>query len=284
MSETTRPAQDDPLIPFHGGVAIVTGAANGLGAELARQAALADMRVVLADIHEADLKLRSEEIRQSGGECLAIPTDVTDQASVEALAQITQETYGAVRLLINNAGVETLGRTWDIPALTWGNTISVNMLGPVHAVRAFMPGLIAAGQRAFIANVCSIGSLISSPIQSAYISSKHGLLGFTECLDLDIRDEGLPISVCAVLPGPVKTGIFDVASKTEGDSVEAHKRQMSMMLEQTGMPVKEAAAAILAGIASGAFWVSSHPDQLRWAAQRRGAMLSELIRPEAPSV
>jgi NADP-dependent 3-hydroxy acid dehydrogenase YdfG len=135
-----------------GGVAVITGAGSGIGEGLARHAAEIGMTVVLADIAKDRIDKVAADIVAEKGKALAVPTDVSKPEALEALADAAYNAFGEVRLLINNAGIETLGYTWEIPAATWDKTLGININGVVHGVRAFVPRMIAAGKPAFIAN------------------------------------------------------------------------------------------------------------------------------------
>ncbi len=266
-----------------GGVAVVTGAGSGIGEGLARHAAELGMKVVLADIATDRIDAVAEDIRSAGGEALAVTTDVSEPEALDRLAARTHETFGDVRLLVNNAGIETLGFAWELSAATWDRTLRINIHGAIHGVRAFAPRMLASGQRAFIANTASIGGLGMMPIQTSYILSKHAMISFSECLYLEMQVKKAPIQVSAILPGPVATRIF-ADSETGADPVNAHHRQAMMsMLEAQGMTGYEAAQKILPQIAAGQFWVSTHPEITAQFAQQRAAHLSALATPNLPA-
>jgi NAD(P)-dependent dehydrogenase (short-subunit alcohol dehydrogenase family) len=265
---------------FTDGVAVITGSGSGIGEALARTAAASGMTVVLADIDAGRIDRISAEINGAGGLALAIPTDVADPAALDRLAAHTHETFGDVRLLVNNAGVETVGLIWDIPAELWDRTFRINVLGVVNGVRAFAPRMLECGRPAHIANVASVGGLSIFPVETAYISSKHAVLSFTEGLYLEMLMQQKPIHVSAVMPGPVSTGIFDDA-KGAGSAQNRHRAMMQDMLAD-GMQPMEAARMILAGIARGDFWVSTHPDLTLRTARMRADYLSRLALPDLP--
>jgi len=118
-----------------------------------------------------------------------------DPAALDHLAEVTYEHFGEVRLLINNAGIEALGFTWELSAEQWNRVIDINVLGVIHGVRAFAGRMVAAGKPAFISNVSSIGGLSMMPVQTPYILSKHAVLSFSECLYLEMKQAQAPIRV-----------------------------------------------------------------------------------------
>jgi NAD(P)-dependent dehydrogenase (short-subunit alcohol dehydrogenase family) len=263
-----------------GGVAVITGAAGGIGEGLARVAAEFGMRLVLADIAVDRLHHVTDELTATGSEVIGVKTDVRDPAALDHLADAAYEHFGEVTLLINNAGIEALGFTWELSAEQWNRVIEINVLGVIHGVRAFAGRMIAAGKPAFISNVSSIGGLSMMPVQTPYILSKHAVLSFSECLYLEMEQMKAPIRVSAVLPGAVATRIFDDApGGSNPASIDAHRAAMKHVLSAHGMTPLEAARLILDQIAEGRFWVSPHPEIMRESAERRAAHLAGLTTP-----
>jgi len=264
-----------------GGVAVITGAGSGIGEGIARNAAARGMRLVLADIAADRVEAVAADLRAAGHEALAAPTDVSDAAQLDALADRAYAAFGEVTLLVNNAGIETLGHVWEISAATWEKTLAINVLGVIQSVRAFAPRMIAAGKPAWIANVGSVGSLGMMPIQTPYMLSKHAILSFSECLALEMELIGAPITVSCVLPGPVASRIFtDAAMGEQGAGADKHRAIMADMLRAHGLTPLEAGAIILDGIAAGNFWVATHPEIADAMAQARAAYLTGDRRPQ----
>jgi NAD(P)-dependent dehydrogenase (short-subunit alcohol dehydrogenase family) len=264
---------------FSGGVAVITGAGSGIGEGLARYAASLGMKVVLADIATARIEALAAEFNAAGGEALAVTTDVSDPSALDRLAEKTHATYGDVRMLINNAGIETLGYIWEIPAEIWEKTLNINIHGAIHGVRAFAPRMIASDTQCFIANVSSIGGLGMMPIQTSYILSKHAMLSFSECLHLEMQLKKARVQVSAILPGPVATRIFTDSKGVADPLVTHHREVMRGMLEQMGITPLEAAQRIFKQLAAGEFWVSTHPEITQSMAQARADHLSGLTTP-----
>lgn len=267
---------------FRGGVAVITGAGSGIGEGLARLAAQQGMRVVLADVALDRAEQVAEDIRAGGAEALAVHTDVAEPEALDRLAAVTHETFGDVTLLVNNAGIETLGYVWELPAALWEKTLNINIHGAIHGVRAFVPRMLEAGKRAWIANTSSIGGLGIMPIQTSYVLSKHAILSFSECLYLEMQVKKAPIHVSAILPGPVATRIFEDSATGEDPVNARHQQIMRTMLKSDGITGFEAAERILPQIAAGRFWVSTHPETTREFAHNRARHLSELSNPSLP--
>ncbi|MDX2275903.1 MAG: SDR family NAD(P)-dependent oxidoreductase [Hyphomonadaceae bacterium] len=263
---------------FSGGVAVITGAGAGIGAGLARQAARLGMKVAALDISADRLSTLSTELRALGAEVLPIVTDVGVAANLDAAAEQVHATWGDVRLLINNAGIETIGNSWEIPAARWEQTLNVNLHGVIHGVRAFAPRMLASGKPGFIANLASIGAFGAMPMQTAYILTKHAVQSFSECLYLEIELTGKPVRVSTIVPGLVRSEIF---ADTSGESAHAraHRKAMREMMAAYGMDLDEACTIILDQVAAGEFWVSTQPDMTRDMIAGRTAFLSTQSRP-----
>jgi len=266
---------------FAGGVAVITGAGSGIGAGLARRAAELGMKVAVADIASDRAETVAAEIRAQGGEALPLRVDVSLPEEVERLAERVHATWGDVRLLINNAGIETIGHIWEIPGPRWKKTLDINILGVVHGVRAFIPRMLAKGEPAYIANVASVGGFGQMPLQTAYIMSKHAVQSFTECLALEVELTGKPVHVSSVIPGMVKTNIFAPTTPAEGENAAAtqHRKVMREMMAAYGMDLEPACQSILEQIAAGAFWVSTHPQMTDEIVTHRIQFLSQRGKP-----
>jgi len=266
---------------FAGGVAVITGAGSGIGAGLARRAAALGMKVAIADIATDRAEAVAAEIRARGGEALPLRVDVSQPEQLESLAERVHATWGDVRLLINNAGIETIGHIWEIPGQRWKKTLDINILGVVHGVRAFIPRMLAKGQPAYVANVASVGGFGQMPLQTAYIMSKHAVQSFTECLALEVELTGKPVHVSSVIPGMVKTNIFAPTTPSEGENAAAtqHRKVMREMMAAYGMDLEPACQSILEQIAAGAFWVSTHPQMTDEIVAHRIQFLSQRGKP-----
>lgn len=255
-------------------VAVVTGAGSGIGAALTRALARRGLRVALADIDSARIDTLALELVRSGADVIAVPTDVSDLASVEALARTVRERWGPTNLLVNNAGIETTGTLWEIAPQRWDATISINLSGVYHGVRAFVPGMIAAKEPAHVVNLASVGGLGTGPFQAPYIITKHGVLVLTECLWQEFATEKIPIGVSAVLPGPVSTEIFvDASSADDRGPGAVHLDQMRNLLATYGMPPNVAAELVLAGIEADDLWIHTHPEMSDAAIRARTSAL-----------
>lgn len=275
-----------PSSKLAGGVAVITGAGGGLGSALARRLAQLQMQVIVADIALHKAQEVASSIVENGGKAEARAVDVSKPDQLDKLADYVHAQFGDVQLLINNAAIETLGLCWEIPLTHWESTLNVNIHGVVHGVRAFLPRMIESEKECWVANVSSIGAFGTIPDQSAYIMTKHAIQAFTEGLYLDIEGTGAPIHVSAVIPGLLRTGIFNHTNEetTARSRVENHRRTMAQMALEHGMDVDEASKMIIDQIVKGNFWVQTHPEVATEFISRRVDFLSGFENPKAPKV
>lgn len=265
---------------FSGGVAVITGAGAGIGMGLARRCGQIGMTVIVTDVDKARADKVAAEIVAAGGKAEAMQVDVSQPEALDTLAAQVFDRHGAVRLLVNNAGIETLGLTWEIPAARWEKTLDVNIHGIVHGVRAFVPHMLRVGQEAWIANLASIGSFGVMPTQTAYIMSKHAIQSFSECLYLEMQVAKAPINVCSIIPGMMKTSIFDADQGAgEPESAAAHRATMAHMMASYGMDLDEGCRRFVEGMAARKFWVSSQPEMTEQAMAARVALLRDQALP-----
>jgi NAD(P)-dependent dehydrogenase (short-subunit alcohol dehydrogenase family) len=191
-----------------GKVAVVTGAASGIGFALAERFARAGLDVVLADVEQSALEEAEQKIAELGIKTLAVTTDVSDEASVQALAAAAVERFGAVHVVCNNAGVESVADPWFGPISSWKWVLGVNMWGVIHGIRAFLPQML--GQGGHIVNTASIAGLYPG-FAPSYDASKHAVVAISDSLYKSMILAGLPIGVSVVCPGWVRTNIMDAS-------------------------------------------------------------------------
>lgn len=255
---------------FGRGVAVITGAGAGIGAGLARRAGALGMTVVVTDVDLARAEKVAAEIVAAGGTAEPLRVDVSQPAELDKLAETVYARHGDVRLLINNAGIETIGYSWEIPADRWETTLNVNIHGVVHGVRAFAPRMLASGKESWIANLASMGAFSVMPCQTAYIMTKHAVQSFTECLYLEMQLKNAPIHVCSIMPGMLKTSIFEEsAGAGEPTAAAAHRRKMFEMMRDYGMDLADGCKLILEQMAEGRFWIHTQPEMSMPAIQSR---------------
>jgi NAD(P)-dependent dehydrogenase (short-subunit alcohol dehydrogenase family) len=260
-----------------GRVAVVTGAASGIGLGLARRFAQEGMRVVLADIEREPLETAVEELRAGGAEAIGVPTDVSDGAAVEALARATIERFGAVHVVCNNAGVESGARFADIPVATWEWVLGVNLWGVLHGCRVFLP-LIREQGEGHIVNTASLAALATGLATFApYTTSKFAVLAASECLELELLAAGEQIGVSVLCPGVVTTNMCDaernrppeVPSTADDPLRQSILDRLRELSVGVGMDPAEVAGMVVDAIRARRFFVLTHPDEAFKALERR---------------
>lgn len=264
---------------FAGGVAVITGAGAGLGEGLARRVAALGMTVVVADIDIARAEAVAAAIIVQGGQAQAVRVDVSKPEALDELADWVYARHDEVRLLINNAGVETIGNTWELSPELWERTLNINVHGVVHGVRAFVPRMLASKSPSYLGNLASVGAFGQMPLQTAYIVSKHAVQALTECLYLELQLKEAPISVSSIIPGMVKTRIFDDAKPSSDPVAARHQEVMRSTMAAYGMELDAACETILAQMAEGRFWVSTQPEMTDNIANNRARFLLEKEAP-----
>lgn len=265
-----------------GKVAVVTGAASGIGLGLCRTAARAGMRVVLADIEVPALEAATAEIEGLGAETLAVPTDVSDGAAVEALAAATFDRFGAAHLVCLNAGVFQAGVSWQRTEADWQWVLGVNLWGPIHGVRAFMPRLIEQGEPAHVVITSSMAGLLTVAYSGPYVVSKFAAAALAECVAHDVRAQGLEhLGVSCLVPGSVDTRIgWSDRNRPDEAPSEATAADhlfvaetLRQMTSTQGRHPDEAAEMVFAGVRAGDFWIPTSDSYETLLTPRHEAIL-----------
>lgn len=167
---------------FRGKVAVVTGAASGIGRALAWRAAKEGMKVVLADCEKSALASAADELKAADFTVHAVRTDVSRAVEVETLAKETLKAFGAVHLLFNNAGVGVGTAVWEGTLSDWQWVLGVNLWGVIHGVRSFVPVMLDQKTECHIVNTASIAGLVPQPGMGIYSVTKHGVVALSEAL------------------------------------------------------------------------------------------------------
>jgi NAD(P)-dependent dehydrogenase (short-subunit alcohol dehydrogenase family) len=213
LHNNSRPDQQetDPMRQFEGKVAVVTGAASGMGRAYADRCAAEGMKVVLADISEEELDQAVRELRRQERDVIGVVTNVIELADVENLAQKTLEAYGKVNLVFNNAGVVGYLRAplWEATDKDWQWTFGVNFWGVVHGVRSFLPIMLKQGEEGWMVNTASTMGLVFGG--NMYGITKHAVVAMTERLYTELKQaqpDEPKIGISLLCPGMVNTRIF----------------------------------------------------------------------------
>ena len=187
-------------------VAVLTGAASGIGRALAERLASEGMKLVLADVEAEALAATVDGLRADGAEVLGVPTDVSSADAIEALADAAWRRFGGVQLVCANAGVmQPLGPAWERPLDDFEWVFGVNLWGPIHCVRSFVPRMLEAGQPGHVLATASFAGLVPNFGLGAYCVSKYGVVALMECLARELRDT--PLGASVLCPMMVATNI-----------------------------------------------------------------------------
>lgn len=257
-----------------GNVAVVTGAASGIGLALAERFASSGMHVVLADVDDAGLAAAAKQVARSGVETLSVRTDVSNVDSVQALADATFARFGAAHVICNNAGVASSADEWFGPLSSWEWVMGVNLWGVVHGVRAFLPRLIAQGGGHFV-NTASIAGLYPG-FGPSYDATKHAVVAITEDLYRAMTTAGLPIGVSVLCPGWVRTKIMDADRNWPAELGEKPpaafgsdviRKHVVRAIDEGATPA--AVADLVAdAVVEDRFWVFPHPEFVELVVRR----------------
>jgi NAD(P)-dependent dehydrogenase (short-subunit alcohol dehydrogenase family) len=259
-----------------GKVAVVTGAASGIGNAVATRLAGEGMKVVLADIEEGPLADAEKVLADTGATVLAVPTDVTKGDQMDALAEKTYATFGTAHVIHNNAGVATGGPMWTLTEADWQWVLGVNLWGVIHGVRAFVPRLVEQGE-GHVVNTASMAGLTSAPMMGPYNVSKHGVVTLSETLAAELALHGSPVKVSVLCPGWVNTRINKADRNRPAELQPPDGADTTMMdmgrqlldgLLKSGLQPSEVASRVLDAIREERFYILTHPEMTPMVQQR----------------
>jgi NAD(P)-dependent dehydrogenase (short-subunit alcohol dehydrogenase family) len=269
-----------------GKVAVVTGAASGIGEALARRFAEEGMRVVLADVERDAL---ARVARDLGQDALAVPTDVSRLADVEALARATVDKFGAVHVVCNNAGVAAAGPCWEVSDADWQWVLGVNLWGVIHGVRVFVPLMIRQGTEGHVVNTASMAGLISGPMNGVYSVTKYGVVALSEALHLDLALAGSRVKTSVLCPGWVNTRIADSDRNRPASaplpSWQPNDPNMEQVIRQmlaSGLAPDRVAGLVVDAIRAERLYVLTHPEWKGMIRQRMDDIMAERNPTVAP--
>ena len=249
-------------------VAVVTGGASGIGRAMAERFAAEGMKVVLADIEEGALARAESEMRAKGATVASRRTDVSRGEDVEALAAFTVDTFGAVHVVCNNAGVAVGGVTWQQTVKDWEWVLGVNLWGVIHGVRTFVPIMLQQGDECHMVNTASRAGLITRPWLAMYCASKHAVVALSESLYHELTLTGSKVKVSVLCPAVVNTRIGesernrpDDLRDAAGAGAPAQMQAMEQAFRATlarGQPPEEIADAVVDAIKNDRFYILPH--------------------------
>jgi NAD(P)-dependent dehydrogenase (short-subunit alcohol dehydrogenase family) len=268
------------LPDLNGKVAIVTGGASGIGKGIATRLRAEGAQVIIADIQRDALEATAAELGATG-----IRTDVSDPASVDALARAALERFGAVHVVCNNAGIGPLAPVADLTLDDWHWMIGVNLWGVIHGVHTFLPILKQNREGGHIVNTASMAGLVAGPRLGAYAAAKFGVVGLTEVLAAELAADNSRVGVSVLCPGTVHTNIGHSSRNRPAGLPDAGFKDIDIELEDNPRhrwiyPV-DAGAVVVRAIKRGDLYALTHPDWYPMVAERHERIAEAFREQEA---
>jgi NAD(P)-dependent dehydrogenase (short-subunit alcohol dehydrogenase family) len=227
---------------FKGKVAVVTGAASGIGWGLAERCAAEGMKVAIADIEGPALKKAEKTLKAGGADVLTLRTDVSKIGDIETLAQKTLDSYGGVHLLFNNAGVNTdismKKPVWENTLADWEWMIGVNLRGVVHGIKVFLPIMLKQNTECHIVNTSSMAGLLLEPQLVIYAVTKTGVIALSEGLYIQLKEKGVPIGVSVLCPAFVSSRLFEAERNRPAELQNPDKTHKPQDVQQARKPAQ----------------------------------------------
>ena len=266
-----------------GRVAVVTGAASGLGRAMALAFAGEGMHVALGDL--ADTSEVFAQVEAKGVSALAMKVDVSRAEDVEAFAALADKDLGPAALVCNNAGVAPGGEAWEVSVDDWRWILGVNLWGVIHGIRAFAPRLIARGA-GHIVNTASVAGLISPPGSAAYNVTKHAVVALSETLHHDLRERGSAVGVSVLCPAYVPTRIAEsernrpagYVATPMSERMRERKAMLGKAVASGRLSADDVARAVVAAVKEDRFYVLTHP-RIKGAIRAR---MEDILEERAP--
>ncbi|MDG2114122.1 MAG: SDR family NAD(P)-dependent oxidoreductase [Actinomycetota bacterium] len=258
-----------------GKTAVVTGAASGMGLGMAHSFAAAGMSVVLADIERDRLDEAVSGMTAAGHAAIGVPTDVSDESQIQALAEAALGEFGSVHVVANNAGIGIGGAVDEMSLDDWKWTIDVDLWSVIYGVRTFLPILKEQGE-GHITATSSMAGLLSGPVLGAYHVAKHGVVALMDTVRIELKIAQSPVSASVLCPGPVVTDIANsVRSRptdlAEHEASELEERFWTSLTSEIagGMDPDEVGDLVLDAVQNERFWILTHPNEFLPLVERR---------------
>lgn len=265
---------------LNGRVVAITGAAGGIGRAMADRFAAAGMRLALADVEDQPLMAAADELRDAGHEVIAVPTDVSDPASVARFADASFEAYGEVHVLCNNAGVVKRARTWELTLDDWRWVLGVDLWGVVHGIRSFVPRMVQQ-REGHVVNTSSMAGVLPIPNLGAYSAAKSAVLGLSLSMQLEFDQSDGDLNVSVLLPGFIPTGITTSGRNRPAALADESAPPKSPRTTASVMPVLTApdvAEQVHDAVVHNRFWILTH-DRYRQVINEHAAGIGTDARP-----
>jgi NAD(P)-dependent dehydrogenase (short-subunit alcohol dehydrogenase family) len=253
---------------LRGRTAVVTGAASGIGRAMVDRFAAEGMSVVVADVDPAGIDAAVAAVTAAGGSAVGAVADVSRRADVEALATTAVAAFGAVHLVCSNAGVVIGGRVEDLTEEEWRWVLEVDLWGPIHGARVFLPLLEAQGEGHLVATSSTSG--LGAPVFNApYSVAKAGVIALMETVRRELDDRGSPVGASVLCPGPVATPLIERSAARAGSLGDRSRTAEGRRFEDTsgallevGVAPAAVAGMVVDAVRSNRFWILTHPE---WA-------------------
>ncbi len=261
---------------FAGKVAVVTGGASGIGRAMAERFAGESMKIVLADIEQSALGRAVAEMKEGGADVAGKRADVSKAEDVEALAKFAIDTFGAVHIACNNAGVGMGGSAWQMTVKDWEWMLGVNLWGVIHGIGTFVPLMLAQGDDCHIVNTASGAGLHTRPFLGMYAATKHAVVALSESLYHELKLTGSKVGVSVLCPAVVNTRIGESErnrpqalaneaaagnpAQPDGPSGMAAMEQAFRAALAAGMAPEQVAGAVFEAVRDERFYIITHQE------------------------
>lgn len=261
---------------FNNGVAVITGAAAGLGKAMAVAAAQRGMQLVLADIEAHVLEQTVSDLQRNGAQVISHVVDVSDASAVDQLARLAMDRFGQVHLLFNNAGVTAGGLVWENTEKDWDWLLGVNLRGVINGIRSFTPRMLALAAadpdyEGCIVNTASMAGLLTAPGMGIYSVSKHAVVALSECLRHDLQMVSSQLRAAVLCPSFVSTDIGHCERNRPAhlqDDTPLTKSQLAaraasqQAVKNGAISAEEVAEITFKAIANDSFYIFPSPQAL----------------------
>ena len=250
-----------------GKTAVVTGGASGIGRAMVDRFTAEGMNVVVADIDRAAVESTAAELVDAGHRAIGVPTDVSRLNDIRALAEATVDSFGAVHIMCNNAGVVIGGRVEDLTDDEWRWVVDVDLWGAIHGVRVFLP-LIEAQGAGHLVSTSSTSGLVAPPFIAPYSVSKAGVIALMEAVRRELDARRSPVGASVLVPGPVDTPLLSsqhnrpatLTERSDTPEGRAFSSSSANYLATAGKDPASVAALVVAAIRANRFWILTHPE------------------------
>lgn len=270
------------MTSLQGKVAVVTGAASGIGRAIADKAAAEGMRLMLADIDVEGVDALGEEMRHHGVDVVTRPLDVSEASQIEALAAATLDVFGTAHLVCNNAGIGAGGAFTDVKVQEWEHVLAVDLWSVIHGMRVFLPILVAQDE-GHIVNTASVAGLYAPPFMGPYNVAKYGVVAASETVAAELTSSGSQVGISVLCPSWVRTNIHKAvrqrleAGAAAGEAAAESGAFMADMLDgfiETGKDPADVADLVFEGVRTDRFYLLTHGDTTKAFDARARAVAS----------